>query len=120
MGNPETDEGKEQLRRQSPFFHANNIKSSLLVAQGDNDPRVKTAESNQIVVACRDSGQDVEYLNFPDEGHGFANPDNNMAFLTVTEKFLAKHIGGRFQPEIPERLQNIIDNVTVNISGVEI
>ena len=120
MGNPETEEGKEQLRRQSPYFHANEIKAPLLVAQGDNDPRVKTSESNQIVVACRESGQDVQYLNFPDEGHGFANPDNSMAFLAVTEKFLSQHIGGRYQKNIPERLQKIIDKVNVEISKVKI
>lgn len=120
MGNPETVEGKEQLKRQSPFFHADSIKAPLLVAQGDNDPRVKTAESNQIAVACRESGQDIQYLNFPDEGHGFANPDNSMAFLAVTEKFLAQHIGGRYQEDVPERLQKIIDEVTVNVGEVEI
>lgn len=120
MGNPETEEGREHLTKTSPFFHAQNIKAPLLVAQGDNDPRVKTAESNQIVAACRDSGQDVQYLNFPDEGHGFANPDNSMAFLTVTEKFLAQHIGGRYQEDIPEKLQNIINKVNVDIDSVEI
>ena len=72
------------------------------------------------MVACRDSGQDVKYLNFPDEGHGFANPDNSMAFLAVTERFLADHLGGRYQEEIPERLQKIIDNVTVDVSNVAI
>jgi dipeptidyl aminopeptidase/acylaminoacyl peptidase len=120
MGNPESEEGKEQLRNQSPFFHAHNIKAPLLVAQGDNDPRVKTSESNQIVVACRDSGQDVQYLNFPDEGHGFANPDNSMAFLAVTEKFLAKHLDGRHQEKIPNRLEKIIQTVSVDIDSVVI
>ena len=117
MGNPETEEGKTHLTEISPFFHANKIKAPLLVAQGNNDPRVKTAESNQIVAACRESGQDVQYLNFPDEGHGFAKPDNSMAFLAVTEKFLAQHIGGRYQEEIPDRLQKIINNVTVDPSA---
>ena len=120
MGNPETEEGKTHLKAISPFFHADKIKSPLLVAQGDNDPRVKTAESDQIVAACRDSGQDVQYLNFPDEGHGFANPSNSMAFLAVTEQFLAKHIGGRFQKEVPKDLNDIIDKVSIDVSTVEI
>ena len=55
-----------------------------------------------------------------DEGHGFANPDNSMAFLAVTEKFLAQHIGGRYQEDVPERLQKIIDEVTVDVGEVEI
>jgi len=95
MGNPTTEEGRQQLKRQSPFFHADKIKSPLLVAQGNNDPRVKTSESDQIVIAMRDIDLPVEYINFPDEGHGFAKPQNNMAFIAVMEKFLAKHIGGR-------------------------
>jgi len=88
MGDPTTEEGKAQLRRQSPFFHAKNIKAPLMVAQGDNDPRVKTSESDQIVIAMRDLGLPVKYINFPDEGHGFANPENNMAFIVAMEKFL--------------------------------
>ncbi len=120
MGDPNTEEGQAQLKRQSPFFHAKNITAPLLVAQGDNDPRVKTAESDQIVVAMRDLGLPVEYMNFPDEGHGFANPDNNIAFLSMAEKFLAKHLGGRYQEDMPENIQAIVDNVTVDISKVKL
>ncbi len=119
MGDPNTDEGRAQLRRQSPFFHAANIKAPLLVAQGANDPRVKKSESDQIVIAMRELDLPVEYVNFPDEGHGFANPDNNMSFVVVMEKFLAKHLGGRFQEDIPDRLSNIIKKVTVDIQSVE-
>lgn len=120
MGDPDTPEGQEQMRRQSPFFHAENIKAPLLVGQGANDPRVKKAESDQIVVAMRDLGLPVEYMNFPDEGHGFRNPDNNTAFLAVSEKFMARHLGGRYQEEVPENLQEIIDKVTVDISTVKL
>ncbi|MEE9373083.1 MAG: alpha/beta fold hydrolase [Saprospiraceae bacterium] len=120
MGDPNTEKGKAHLKATSPFFHAHKIKSPLLVAQGDNDPRVKTAESNQIVAACINSGQDVQYLNFPDEGHGLANPNNSMAFLAVTEKFLAKHIGGRFQEEVSDQLKSIIEKVSVDVSTVKI
>ena len=118
MGDPTTEEGRAQLRRQSPFFHAKNIKAPLMVAQGDNDPRVKTSESDQIVIAMRDLGLPVTYLNFPDEGHGFANPENNMAFLSAMEKFLAQHLGGRHQEEIPSRLEKILDKVTVDIAAL--
>ncbi len=113
MGDPTTEEGKEHLRAISPFFHADNIKAPLLVGQGDNDPRVKTAESDQIVSAMKKHDLAVEYLNFPDEGHGFANPQNSMAFISVMERFLAKHLKGRYQEEIPSALQTIVDKVTV-------
>ena len=115
MGDPNTEAGKAQLRRQSPFFHADKIKAPLMVAQGDNDPRVKTSESDQIVIAMRDLGLPVTYINFPDEGHGFVNPDNNMSFIAAMEKFLAEHLGGRYQEEIPQRLQDILSKVTVDI-----
>lgn len=119
MGDPTTEEGREQLRRQSPFFHAHKIKAPLLVAQGANDPRVKKSESDQIVIAMRDHKLPVEYINFPDEGHGFARPENSMAFITVMEKFLAKHLGGRMQEKVAPETQTIIDNVTVDISTLE-
>ena len=119
MGNPNTEEGRDQLKRQSPFFHAKNIKSPLMVAQGANDPRVKKSESDQIVLAMRDLNLDVAYLNFPDEGHGFANPKNNMAFIAAMEKFLADQIGGRYQQSVPDHLQKILDNVTVDISKLK-
>ncbi len=115
MGDPTTEEGKAHLTEVSPFFHADNIKAPLLVGQGDNDPRVKTAESDQIVGAMKKHGLPVEYLNFPDEGHGFANPQNSMAFISVMERFLATHLQGRYQKEIPESLQKIIEKVNVNI-----
>ena len=113
MGDPTTEDGEKRLRAQSPFFHAEQIKAPLLVGQGNNDPRVKTAESEQIVSAMKAHDLDVAYLNFPDEGHGFANPMNNMAFTVVMEAFLSKHLGGRNQEEVPEDLQQIIDKVTV-------
>ena len=88
---------RKQLERQSPLNSAGKIKTPLLVAQGANDPRVKKAESDQIVIALRDRGFPVEYIVAPDEGHGFARPVNNMALFAAAEKFLAKHLGGRYQ-----------------------
>jgi dienelactone hydrolase/transcription antitermination factor NusG len=121
LGNPTTPEGKALLEKQSPLFSASKIKTPLLVVQGANDPRVKKAESDQIVSALRDLGRDVEYISAPDEGHGFRNPENNMAMLAYAEKFLAKHLGGRFQesmkPEIAKKQQQIIVDVnTVKVA----
>jgi dipeptidyl aminopeptidase/acylaminoacyl peptidase len=118
MGNPNTTEGKAQLVRQSPLNSADKIKAPLLVIQGANDPRVNRAESEQIVVALRDRGFPVEYILAPDEGHGFARPINNLVLFTAAEKFLAKHLGGRYQesmtPAITARAQVLtIDPKTV-------
>jgi dipeptidyl aminopeptidase/acylaminoacyl peptidase len=91
----------ERLRRQSPLFSAERIIAPLLVVQGAHDPRVKKAESDQIVAALRSLGRQVEYLVATDEGHGFICPDNKMAFAAALEKFLAQHLGGRYQSDIP-------------------
>ncbi len=119
MGDPNTPEGKARLEKQSPLFSAKNIKAPLLVVQGANDPRVKKAESDQIVSALRELSIPVEYINAPDEGHGFRDAVNSMAMLAYTEKFLAKHLDGRYQstmkPEVAERLEKI----TVDVSTVE-
>ena len=121
MGDPTTPEGKKQLEQQSPLFSAGKIKTPLFVVQGANDPRVKKAESDQIVVALRDRKFPVEYMVAPDEGHGFNRPVNNMAMYAAVEKFLAKHLGGRFQesmtPEVAARLKEImVDPDTVVLS----
>ena len=118
MGDPTTPEGKKQLERQSPLNSADKIKTPLLVVQGANDPRVKRAEADQIVIALRDRGFPVEYIVAPDEGHGFARPVNNMAMFAAAEAFLAKYLGGRYQegatPEVTARLKEItVDPKTV-------
>ena len=101
-------------------LHADKIKTPLLVVQGANDPRVNKRESDQIVIALRDRGFPVEYIVAPDEGHGFARPVNNMAMFATAEKFLAKHLGGRYQesmtPEVTARLKEItVDVKTVTL-----
>jgi dipeptidyl aminopeptidase/acylaminoacyl peptidase len=95
VGNPETEEAF--LESRSPLFGVERIKIPMLIAQGANDPRVKQAESEQIVAAMEGKGIDYEYLLFPDEGHGFAKPENRLRFYAVAERFLARHLGGRSQ-----------------------
>ncbi len=82
----------------SPLTHVQYISKPLLIGQGANDPRVKVSESDQIVEAMNAANLPVTYVVFPDEGHGFRNPENDMAFNAVTEAFLAKHLGGRMEP----------------------
>ncbi len=114
MGDPTTPEGKKQLERQSPLNSAAKIRTPLLVVQGANDPRVKKAESDQIVIALRDRGFPVEYLVAPDEGHGFARPVNNMAMFAAIEKFLTKHLGGRHQAEMPPAVSTRLTEIAVD------
>ena len=93
VGDPEKD--APFLWSRSPLSRADQISIPLLIAQGANDPRVKQAESEQIVAALTKAGIDHEYMLFPDEGHGFAKPENRMIFYAAAERFLAKHMGGR-------------------------
>ncbi|HET8722690.1 MAG TPA: S9 family peptidase [Anaeromyxobacteraceae bacterium] len=99
MGDPKTDEAL--LRAASPLFSADRIKAPLLIGQGANDPRVKQAESEQIVAAMEAKGLPVTYVLYPDEGHGFARPPNRIDFNARAEAFLAACLGGRAEP-LPE------------------
>jgi dipeptidyl aminopeptidase/acylaminoacyl peptidase len=93
VGDPATD--SVRLTEQSPLFSASKIRIPLLIGQGHNDPRVKQAESEQIVAALKANEQYVEYVVYPDEGHGFARPENRLDFYGKSEKFLNKYLGGR-------------------------
>ena len=95
MGDPNTAEGLALLKERSPLYLADKIKVPLLIGQGANDPRVNVAESEQIVTAMKARNIPVTYVVFPDEGHGFARPANNLAFFGITEQFLGKCLGGR-------------------------
>lgn len=92
------------LTARSPLHHAHQIERPLLIGQGANDPRVKQAESDQIVQAMRQNKRQVEYLLFPDEGHGFARPTNRLKFYAAAERFLTQHLGGR--EELPSKDEN--------------
>ena len=97
VGNPETEE--DFLWSRSPLSKVDQIKIPMLIAQGANDPRVKQAESEQIVAAMEDKGIPHEYALYPDEGHGFAKPENRLDFYGKAERFLARHLGGRCEEE---------------------
>jgi len=96
VGDLEKDE--EFLNQRSPLYRADQITKPLLIGQGANDPRVKQTESDQIVKAIRDKKREVQYVVYPDEGHGFARPENRLQFFAISEEFLAKHLGGRAEP----------------------
>jgi dipeptidyl aminopeptidase/acylaminoacyl peptidase len=96
VGDVETEQ--EFLKSRSPLVKADQITAPLLIGHGANDPNVKQAESDQIVAAMRQNGKQVEYIIFPDEGHGFARPENRLIFYAAAEPFLAKYLGGRAEP----------------------
>jgi dipeptidyl aminopeptidase/acylaminoacyl peptidase len=116
-GDHRTEEGRKFLESRSPLSKAGNIKSPLLIGQGANDPRVKQAESDQIVKAMQDKNIPVSYVLFPDEGHGFARPENRKSFNAVAEAFLAKHLGGEYEP-IGDDFQKSSITVPTGAAGV--
>ena len=98
VGDHRTESGMALLTERSPLHRADNIVKPLLIGQGANDPRVSQSESDQIVRAMNEKSIPVTYVLYPDEGHGFARPENNLSFFAITEAFLSKCLGGIFQP----------------------
>ena len=98
VGDWTTEEGQKSLLAKSPLARVDQIQRPLLIGQGANDPRVKQVESDQIVEAMKEKNIPVTYVLYPDEGHGFARPENRLSFYAVAEAFLSEHLGGRFEP----------------------
>jgi dipeptidyl aminopeptidase/acylaminoacyl peptidase len=98
MGNVDDPKDAELIRNASPLFKADKIVRPLLIGQGANDPRVNVKESEQIVEAIEKNKGSVTYVLYPDEGHGFARPENRIDFNARAERFLANCLGGRFEP----------------------
>jgi dipeptidyl aminopeptidase/acylaminoacyl peptidase len=98
VGSTSSPEERALLRTRSPLHYANRIRRPVLIAQGANDPRVVQAESDQMAAELQRCGVEVVYLVFPDEGHSFVQMPNLLAFFAAVEMFLAKHLGGQFEP----------------------
>lgn len=98
VGDQTTEEGRALLEERSPLTHVDRIARPLLIGQGANDPRVKQQESDQIVRAMKDKDIPVTYILYPDEGHGWARPENRTSFFAVAEAFLSRHLGGAYEP----------------------
>jgi dipeptidyl aminopeptidase/acylaminoacyl peptidase len=98
LGDPDTEAGRAFLSERSPLNHIERATRPILIAQGMQDVRVVSAESEQMVTALKEKGVAVTYITFRDEGHGFVRPENRLAFNAVAEAFMAKYLGGRYQP----------------------
>ena len=98
VGDWTTEEGQKSLLAKSPLARVDQIQRPLLIGQGANDPRVKQVESDQIVEAMKQKNIPVTYVLYPDEGHGFARPENRLSFYAIAEAFLSEHLVGQFEP----------------------
>lgn len=97
VGDPRKEEDRKLLLSRSPITRVEAIRKPLLIGQGANDPRVTQKESDQIVAAMKAKSIPVTYVLYPDEGHGFARPENRTSFFAITEGFLSKCLGGRHE-----------------------
>ncbi|MBP2366945.1 S9 family peptidase [Pseudonocardia parietis] len=95
VGDPDDPDQAADMLARSPISRLDDVRAPLMIAQGANDVRVVRAESDNVVEYLRERGVDVEYLVFDDEGHGFVNPENQIAFHHAVEQFLARHLGAR-------------------------
>lgn len=82
----------------SPLFQIDRIKRPLLMGHGANDPRVPKVQAMRFVNAMLEAGKSIEFVEYPDEGRGFTRPANRLDFFARAEGFLARHLGGRFEP----------------------
>lgn len=121
VGDHETEEGRQELKNRSPLTFVNKIVKPLFIAQGEHDPRVKKAESDQIVDAMKKHNIPVLYAVYPDEGHGFAKPDNRLSFYAMTEQFLHLVLGGLAE-DIGSSLNgaNFVLNDQKNLTNTEV
>jgi dipeptidyl aminopeptidase/acylaminoacyl peptidase len=94
VGDHRTEDGRRLLAERSPIHRVDRIRRPLLIGQGANDPRATRQESDQIVETMGALGIPVTYVLYPDEGHGFARPENWLSFIAITEAFLADCLGG--------------------------
>lgn len=91
MGDPYSEDSV-RLYNISPLFHADQVKNPVMVLQGANDPRVLQVESDEIVDAIKKNNVPVEYVVFPDEGHGFVKKENEIKGYGDILKFLDAHL----------------------------
>lgn len=117
MGDNTSEEGRTALLARSPISRVDAITKPLLIGQGANDPRVNQAESDQIVRAMQSKQIPVTYVLYPDEGHGFARPENNKSFFAVTELFLAAHLGGRYE-QVGDDFEGSSITIPVGADGI--
>ena len=104
VGDPKNPKDRADMEARSPLSKVDRIRVPLLIGQGGNDPRVTQKESEQIVAAIEKNGGRVTYVLYPDEGHGFARPENRVDFNARADGFLAACLGGRSEPMAGDRV----------------
>jgi dipeptidyl aminopeptidase/acylaminoacyl peptidase len=116
VGDPRDSASRADLARRSPLFRADSAVAPLLIFQGANDPRVTTAQSNQMAVALHRRGIAVTYLLAGAEGHSFGEAETALAVHRATEEFLGKCLGGRVQGHVPAAVTRAMRGLHVDVA----
>lgn len=119
VGDVSTKRGRKALRAISPYLNADQIEAPLLLAHGGKDSRVNKCESAQMAHVLKEQGEIVEYLLANDEGHTFQLKENQVALYTRIEAFLADHLGGRYQKDMPDYAAERIKELTVEPNDLD-
>lgn len=120
VGDPSKPAERADMLARSPLSRVDSIRVPLMVVQGANDPRVTRLEADQLVAALRDRGIKVKYIVAPNEGHGFANPDNRLALYRSMEQFFGDCLGGRVQPTVAESINTHLKGLIVDPDSVKL
>lgn len=120
VGDPAKPAERAEMLARSPLSRVDSIRVPLLVVQGANDPRVTKVEADQLVAALRDRGVKVKYIVAGNEGHGFANPNNRMAFYRAMEQFFGECLGGRVQPTVNPAITAHLESLIVDPDSVKL
>ncbi len=89
-GDPATEAA--MLRDLSPIHRVDRVKTPLIVLHGANDTNVPVVEAEQVVDSLKKRGIPVEYVLFPDEGHGWRKTTNRLRSTTAIVKFFSDHL----------------------------
>lgn len=116
VGDPLIESDRVDMQARSPINFVNKIKAPLLLIQGANDPRVTQIQSDNIARVMHKKGLPVEYILAKDEGHGFTKQANKLAAFVAMEQFLAKHLGGRMEKNIPEEIKHHLNTLRIDVS----
>jgi dipeptidyl aminopeptidase/acylaminoacyl peptidase len=120
VGDPAKAADRADMLARSPISRVDSIRVPLLVVAGANDPRVTQREADQLVAALRDRGVKVQYIVAPNEGHGFANPNNRMALYRSMEQFFGQCLGGRVQPTVSEAITSHLKGLIIDPDSVKL
>ena len=115
IGDPDDPKDVQRLAWQSPIHATDQIKAPVFVYHGAKDELIKKSQADRFVAACRSSGVRVEYLVSPREGHGFADPLDEQAVYIAIERFLAEHIGGKRQRDVPREVEERIASLHLSV-----